>query len=136
MEHKKLILPTSIFMITSWTCLILVVLRLEPCLQYSLESFCQKTSSLAMILFYASFALAISSTFTLLGYIARIYLNNNEVFASHFNLALRQGLILSGCIITCIMLLTANILQWWTTLIVFGLAVLIELYFLNREYEQ
>lgn len=133
MNYKKLLTPILIFSVISWTCLILVILRMEPCLAYSATTFCQNVSSLGLGLFYSSLFLALTSSFTLIGYLARIYFNNNEVFASHFNLSLRQAILLSICIISCIILLTIGILKWWTTIIVFGLVLLIEFYFLNNE---
>jgi hypothetical protein len=133
MNYQKLVVPIIIFMITSWTCLSLVVLRMEPCLAYSGTTFCQSISSLAMIFFYSSLFFALTSTFTLIGYLARVYMYNNEIFASHFNVSLRQAILISFCIITCIVLFTLSILKWWTTLFVFGIVIFIELYFLNQE---
>lgn len=133
MNYKKIIPALIIFAIISWTCLSLVILKLEPCAVYSAQTFCERTSSLAMILIYSSLFFALTSTFSLIGFLARIYLNNNEVFASHFNVSLRQGILLSACISTCLILLTLNILKWWTTLIIFGLILFIEFYFLNQE---
>lgn len=133
MNYKKLLTPIIIFTVISWTCLSLVILRLEPCIVYSATTFCQKVSSLGLILFYSSLFFALTSSFTLIGYLSRIHFNNNEIFASHFNLSLRQAILLSTCIIACIILLTLGILKWWTTIMVFGLTLLIEFYFLNQQ---
>jgi hypothetical protein len=133
MNYKKLIPQLIIFAIISWTCLALVILKLEPCLVYSAKTFCEKVSSLGMIMFYISLFFALTSTFSLIGFLSRIYFNNNEIFASHFNVAIRQGILLSICLITCTILLTANILKWWNTIIIFALIIFIEFYFINRE---
>jgi len=133
MSYKKLLLATLIFTIISWTSFILVLMRLEPCLVFSITDFCEKVSSLSMILFYASLFFALTSTFTLIGYASRIYLNNNEIFAAHFNMSLRQAILLTICIITCVILLTVSLLKWWTTAIIFTTVLFIEFYFLNRE---
>lgn len=132
MDYKKLIKPILIFTIISWTALILVLIRLEPCLTYSVN-FCDKTSSLALILFYSSLFFALTSTFTLVGYLGRVYINNNEVFASDFNASIRQGLLLSICVLISLGLLAMNILNWWLITLIFGAILSIEMYFFNQD---
>ncbi len=133
MDYKSHLKPLAIFNVISWTTLALVLIRLEPCLTYSSTNFCDKASSLALILFYASLFFALTSTFILIGFLSRVYLNNNEVFAAHYNISVRQGILFSISIIACLGLMSFNILKWWTTLIVFGMVLLIEFYFLNKE---
>jgi hypothetical protein len=133
MSKKKLLLSTIIFTVISWTSFILVIMRLEPCLVYSISDFCEKTSSLSMILFYTSIFFALTSSFTIIGYASRIYLHNNEVFAAHFNMSLRQAILLTVCILGCTILLTLNLLRWWTTAIIFLTVLFIEFYYLNQE---
>lgn len=133
MSHKKLLLATLVFAVISWTSFALVLMRLEPCLVFSITDFCERISSLSMILFYSSLFFALTSTFTLIGYASRFYIHNNEIFAAHFNMSLRQGILLTICIIACIILLTLSLLKWWTTAIIFTTVLFIEFYFLNKE---
>jgi hypothetical protein len=132
MNYKKLTTPLTIFTIISWTALVLVLIRLEPCITYSTE-FCDKTSSLALILFYASLFFALTSSFTLIGFLGRVFINNNEVFSSDFNASIRQAILISISIISCLALLAAKILTWWLTTIIFGTILTIELYFFNQD---
>lgn len=135
MTPKKLILYTTLFNIISWASLVLIIYKIEPCLTYSATTFCEEPAIPAIILLYSSLFFALTSTFTIIGYIARIYLHNNEIFAFHFNSSLRQALLLSICILSCLVLFTFHILNWVSTAVIFGLVILIELYFLNNIYQ-
>ncbi len=132
MDYKKYKAPLSIFTVISWTALILVLIRLEPCITYSTE-FCDKTSSLALILFYSSLFFALTSSFTLVGFMGRVFINNNEVFSSDFNASIRQAVLLAISIVVCLAILAAKILSWWLTTILFGVILTIELYFFNQD---
>lgn len=133
MVHKDYIYSLGIVALVGWTAWLLVLLKLEPCHVYSSTTFCESISGVAITFFYASLLFALSATFALVGYIARVKLYHNEVFSSHLNISLRQGILLSICSISCLGLLSLGVLKWWTTLVVFTMIIFIEFFFLNRE---
>jgi len=130
---KKHLTPIAILSIISWTGFILVIFRLEPCRTYSSTEFCNTTSSLAMILFYASLFFALTGTFTILGYLSRVWIYKTEIYTNHLNISLRQGILLSICSMTILAFLSLNILRWWTTILLLLTIILIEFYFLSKE---
>jgi len=107
----------------SFCSLYLVFTKLDP---YSEEL-------LALVLFIVSLFFFISSVLSLVGYFLRIAFYRNELFLNHFNVSLRQGIILGICICALMGLQIIRTLTWWNGLIVVIISFLIELYFVAKE---
>ena len=103
----------------SWLAWILVVSKLNPF----------ESTSLALILFFISLLFALTSTFTLLGFFFRKWLNRNEIYYEHLHVSLRQGALLSFCSIGCLIFLFLGILTWWNGLLLVTVITLVEFYF-------
>jgi hypothetical protein len=133
MTHKDYISSLGVIAIIGWAAWLLVLIKLEPCNLYSAKNFCENYSSLGLTLFFSSLFFALSASFAALGYLARIYLYNNEIFSSHLNISLRQGVLLSLCCICCLVLLSFGLLKWWSTILFFLMIIFVEFFFLNKE---
>lgn len=123
MAHKNYLLIIAGAGSLAWIAFVTVIFKFNP----------YESTSLALAFFYLSLFIALSCTFTLIGYFFRLWLYKNEVFYLHINISLRQGVLLSLIAISCLVLLMLKVLLWWSgTLLIFA-AVLLEFYFASRE---
>lgn len=128
MTHKKYLIIIGLAAIFSWTAWILVIRNLEPCMSYDYYTFCKSGSKPALILFFTSLFFALTTTFTIIGYYLRLFLNKNEIFINHINIALRQGTVLAILALTALGMLTLGVLTWWSGILLITVFSLIELY--------
>lgn len=103
----------------------LVLTRLDP---YS-------HMGISLSLFFATFFIAVSATFTVFGFYFRVWLFRNEVFYKHINIALRQGVFLAIIAVFCLIFLMLRLLNWWTGLLLIAVIVLLEAYFSSKDGE-
>lgn len=123
MTFSRYLITTFLAAIFSWTAWVLVLFKLDPF----------ESTLLALFFFFISFFFASTSTLTLLGFYLRKFIYQNEVFTSHLNVALRQGLLLTLCILGCLIFLMLGVLTWWDGLLLVGIIVLVEFYFSSSE---
>lgn len=123
MVHPLYLLGIFIAAIFGWSSWIVVISKLSPFL----------SPMFALSFFYASLFIALTSTLALLGYYIRIWINKNEVYAFHINIALRQGTLISIMICLSLLFQRMRVLTWWDGLLLLMLLVLIELYFMGRN---
>lgn len=109
--------------LASVSSLYIVLTRLDP--------FVDET--LAVALFFVSLFFSVSALSTLAGYAIRIVFYSNELFLNHFNVSLRQGLILGFCICALMGFQVLGTLTWWNGLIIVIISFLVELYFVAKE---
>ena len=133
MNFKKFYLPILSILFASGISLALIVTRLSPCLEYGSNSLCNFTSYLNLSFFYLSSFLLLTSIFTLVNFFFRNSFFSKDEINHHFNVSLRQGLLLSIFINICISFLQLQILKWWTSLLLLILIVLTEFLFLQRN---
>jgi len=123
MPHKNYLLILLVAGILAWVAFVTVIFKFDP----------YQSTSLALAFFYLSLLIALSCTFTLVGYFFRIWLYKNEIFYFHINISLRQGIILSLIAVSCLVLLMLDVLTWWSGGLLISAAVLLEFYFASRE---
>lgn len=121
--HAKYLIPIIIAGSFAWASVALVIYRLDP----------YKSTQLALTLFFVSLFIALICTFTLLGYFIRTKIHISEIFYSHINVALRQGILLSVCSLSCIFLLVINALTWWSGLFIVLFITMIEVYASSQQ---
>ena len=61
------------------------------------------------------------------------YRNKNEVFYSHINVALRQGVLLTMIAIGCLLFQLLGALTWWSGLLLIAAVTLVEFYCMAKE---
>lgn len=98
---------------------ILTVIKLDPF----------ESTGLALFFFFLSLFVTLTSLFTLLGFFVRRFVTRNEILYNHFNVSLRQGLLLSLCTLILLTFLLLGVLTWWDGFLVVLIAFLFEWYF-------
>ena len=118
MTYKKYLSGIAVAAIVSWTSWLLVVHKLSPF----------ESTWLALALFFVSLLFALMCTLTLIGFFVRQRLNNNEIYYHHINTSLRQGILLSILINTCLFLQIFGLLSWWSGFLLVLIVTLVEFY--------
>ena len=123
MSHHRYLAFIAAAGVLSWIAWIVVLAKLNPF----------ESTALALGLFFLSLFLALISTFTVIGFYFRVWLNKNEIYYDHINIAFRQGLLLTIITIGCLVFQIMRVLTWWSGLLFIATVTLIEFYFMAKE---
>ena len=123
MSHHRYLAIIGTAGVFSWIAWIVVLNKLDPF----------ESTGLALGLFYLSLFFALMCTFTVLGFYFRVWLNKNEIYYSHINIALRQGFLLTLIALGCLTFQLLNVLTWWSGLLFIATVTMVEFYFMARE---
>jgi Ca2+/Na+ antiporter len=85
-------------------------------------------------MFFVSSFVALAATFTLLGFIIRLWFHKDELYLDHVSVSTRQGFLLTLCALGAMFLKLLESLTWWSGLLLIVIALLIELY-ISRSSE-
>lgn len=129
MSYKKYFLIIGGVAVVGWVSFLLVISKLEPCTAPGQITICHTASTLSLVLFFFSAFIALTATFTLLGFGLRLWLHKYEIYLDHLNISFRQGILLSFCTLASAGLLLLNALTWWIGLLLIAIILLLELYF-------
>ena len=133
MSYKKYLFILSAVSVVGWVSWLMVIFRLDPCTAPGEITICHSVSALSLILFFFSAFFAFTVTITLLNFLLRIWLQHYEVYIDHFNVSLRQGILLTFCVLSALGLLLINALTWWSGFLLIFIVVLLELYFSRQN---
>ena len=125
MTHHKYIssiLTTGILAWIGWT---ITVFKFDPLTQINI----------ALPFFFVTLLIALSCTFTILGFYFRVWLFKNEIFYKHINIAIRQGIVIAVLTIVCLLYQMMRVLTWWSGLSIIVGAIFLEFYFSSRDSE-
>lgn len=122
--EKKYLQPLLTASIISWIGWAVVIIKLDP----------YESTGLALALFFLSLLIALTCTFSLIGFYLRKWLTLNEANISYINTSIRQGLLLSLCTLICISFLMLGVLTWWNGLLVVVVIILLEFYITSKNY--
>lgn len=125
MTHHRYISIIALSGLFAWLAFFVVLFKMNP----------YESMGLALSFFYISIFVALSCTFTVIGFYFRIWLFKNEIFYKHINIALRQGIILSLIVIFCLIFQMLKLLTWWSSFLLVLIAVLVEAYFSSKDSE-
>lgn len=131
MKPRSYLIIIIAFAVVGWLSLFLVISKLEPCTEPGQMTLCKSVSGSALALFSLSIFLALLGTFIGLGFAMRMIFTK-EVYSEHLGISVRQGLLLTFCIMGALGLLLLSALTWWSGMLLIGLIVIIELYFASR----
>lgn len=109
--------------VAAWAAWIVVINAVDPV----------KTGLLGFILFYLTLAIALIGTLSLLGAGIRSWSQPNEHPSRHTLRSFRQSIILSGLILSVLMMLAQDVLRWWSLLLGVFIAGMIELIILSIQ---
>ena len=123
MTHHRYLTIIGAAGLVSWIAWIVVLNKLDP----------YESMGLALGLFYVSLFFALTCTFTVLGFYFRVWLNKNEIYYNHINVAFRQGVLLTLIALGCLTFQILGILSWWAGLLLIAVITLVEFYFTARE---
>ncbi len=123
MTHHKYISIIAGAGSLAWISWLLVINKLSPF----------ETMGLALSFFFLTFFIALSCTFTVIGFYFRVWLFKNEIFYKHINVALRQGVFLGMITILCLVFQMLRVLTWWSGLLLIVIFLLLESYFSSKE---
>lgn len=110
-------------MLMSFGAFYFVITKLDPFLD----------RTIALSLFFVSLFFSVSSISALFGYSLRIFFYGDELFLNHFNISLRQGILLGLWVSMVIGLQSLRTLTWWNGLLLIFICILIEVYFVAKE---
>lgn len=129
MTYKRYLFVIAATALVAWVGFILVIMKLEPCTAPGELTICHSVSALSLTLFFLSAFFALTTTFTLLGYLLRIWFHRYEIYLDHLTVSLRQAILLAFCSLGALALLLLNSLTWWSGMLLVAIIILIELYF-------
>lgn len=125
MSHHRYLAIIGAAGVLSWIAWIVVINKLDPF----------ESMGMALALFFVSLMFALACTFTVLGFYFRVWLNKNEVFYNHINIAFRQGLLLTLIALGCLVFQLLGVLTWWSGLLLIAAVTMVEFYFMARTTE-
>ena len=123
MSHHKYLAIIAAAGVFSWIAWIMVINKLDPF----------ESTGLALGLFYMSLFFALVCTFTVFGFYFRVWLNRNEIYYNHINIAFRQGFLLTLIALGCLTFQLIGVLTWWSGLLFIATVTMVEFYFMARE---
>ncbi|MFA7685853.1 MAG: hypothetical protein WCX95_03580 [Candidatus Gracilibacteria bacterium] len=123
MTHHRYISIIALSGLLAWVAWIVVINKLTP----------YETMGLALSFFYVTLFIALSCTFTVVGFYFRVWLFKNEIFYKHINIALRQGVFLGLIAVFSLVFQMMRVLTWWSGFLLVIVFVLLEFYFSSRD---
>jgi Na+/melibiose symporter-like transporter len=125
MSHHRYLAIIASAGILSWIAWVVVINKLDPF----------ESTGLGLGLFYISLFLALVCSFTVVGFYFRVWLNKNEIYYDHINIAFRQGMLLTVIALGCLTFQLLGVLTWWSGLLLIGAVTMVEFYFMARQQE-
>ena len=90
--------------------------------------------STVLIIFYISLFLALVGTFSLAGFILRIFLLKQQLLVSrHVAISFRQGILLALLLIVALILQSKSMLSWWSALLAVLALTILEFFFISTK---
>lgn len=89
------------------------------------------TNVIGFLLFYLTFFIAFFGTISTFGALIRLWLHPDDVQFRLIIGAFRQGFILACLFVSAMLLLSFDLLRWWSTLLLIILFSFVELFFSN-----
>lgn len=123
MTHHRYISIIGLAGALAWVSWIIVVRGLSPF----------GNLGLSLTFFFLSLFIALTCSFTVLGFYFRLWLFRNEIFYKHINIAFRQGLFLSVLMVFTLVLQMLKVLSWWSGILLIVFTVLLEFYFSSKD---
>lgn len=107
----------------SWLAFYLVINKLDPF----------ASTGLALALFFVSLFFALTSTFSVIGFYIRVWVNKNEIYYDHINVSLRQAILLTLITLGCLLFQLLSVLTWWSGLLLIAAVTMIEFYLVAKD---
>jgi len=125
MTHHRYIFIIGGAGLAAWFAWLIVLFKLNP----------YTTMGLSLFFFFITLFIALTCTFTVIGFYFRVWLFKNEIFYKHINIALRQGVFLALIATFGLVFQMLRVLTWWSGFLLMFVAVLLEFYFSAKDSE-
>lgn len=123
MSHTRYLTIIGIAGLTAWLGWTITLYKLNPF----------ESTGMALGFFFVTFFIALMCTFTVLGFYLRVWIYKNEIYYSHINISLRQGILLSLIVIISLAFQLLGVLNWFSGLLLIAAVLLIESFFSIRR---
>jgi hypothetical protein len=123
MSHHRYLAVVGLSGLVSWSAFAIVLFKMNP-----LEA-----PGLPLGLFFITLFLSLLATFTIGGFYIRYFFYRDEVYYKHLSVSFRQSFELTLVSILCLVMQIIGVLTWWSSLLLLGIMILIELYFFVRS---
>ncbi len=123
MSHHRYLAIIGSAGVLSWIAWVVVINKLDPF----------ASTGVSLGLFFLSLFVALICTFTVVGFYFRVWLNKNEIYYNHINIAFRQGVLLTFLAIGSLAFQLLGVLTWWSGLLFIAAITLVEFYFMAKE---
>ncbi|MDD3861927.1 MAG: hypothetical protein PHP74_03515 [Candidatus Gracilibacteria bacterium] len=125
MTHHRYISIIALAGLLAWIGWAVVINKLTP----------YENMGISLSFFYITLFIALSCTFTVIGFYFRVWLFKNEIFYKHINVALRQGIFLGLIAVFSLVFQMMKVLTWWSGFLLVAVFVLLEFYFSSKDAE-
>ncbi len=122
MQLKAYILGLTFATIVAWGAFGFVLFFIDP-----------DNGILAVLSLYITLALALTGTFTVIGYKVRVLVSHGEQLYVNLGVSLRQGVFLAIAASGLLFLQSFRMLNWWDGALLIGFLILLEFFFLSRK---
>ena len=109
--------------VAAWVAWIVVINAVDPV----------QTGDLGFFLFYFTLAIALIGTLSLLGAFIRAWLHPIEHPSRHTLRSFRQSILLSALMLSVLLMISVDVLRWWSLLLVLVIVALVELAFISFQ---
>lgn len=123
MSHNRYLAIIGSAGVLSWIAWVVVINKLDPF----------ASTGVSLGLFFLSLFVALICTFTVVGFYFRVWLNKNEIYYNHINIAFRQGVLLTFLAVGSLAFQLLGVLTWWSGLLFIAAITLVEFYFMAKE---
>ena len=127
MTLRQYLLLMSLGTFICWGIVAFIIFTLDPA----------QAGTLGLIFFYASLFLALLGTFSVIVFLLRrLIVQDNEIIFRHVKNTFRQGVLFSALAVLALLLLQWRLLHWWNGILLIILFVILEvIIFSQRRYQ-
>lgn len=109
--------------IAAWSGWIVVLWSIDPA----------RSGTLGFLFFYATLALALLGTLTVVGTGVRVWSRRDELVSRHVARAFRQAFLFTALVVASLLLLSQDLFRWWTATLLILLLAVMELVFISAS---
>jgi len=124
MTFKNFLIVMLIGTLGAWLAWAVILFSIDPV----------ETSVIGFIFFYTTLVIALVGTFTIIGTSIRVLFRKKVVISRHVTTAFRQSILFSFLLIGTLIMISQDLLRWWSLVFFILVATLIELFFRTSRH--
>ncbi len=127
MTIRQYLLMMIIGTVFAWSAVLLIMTMIDP----------TDTQPVVFAVFFTSLFLALTGTFSVLGFTSRVaLLGKRTLLSRQVAVSFRQAAILSVLITAALFLQSKSMLTWWNALLAVALATVLESFFISAKKQE